>query len=1311
MATNRNKVGTSTDSLMSSSPFLGGLNTELSGIVDSTDFTKDECNMMIRADGSRSRRPGVDYEELFKFNNELIDTSVPNLAFNCIEWTDINSPDESQTYEQIPYIVVQIGSKIIFYKNKGQPYSAEEIDWVLDLLEESSPGVYKYKLNGRSERDVATARCKFTTAYGCLFITSEAIKPIRLRGAQDETLPYIGETYPYCNVSCSAYRTGLHSSLFSGFMCSIPSVGKVAYYEFYLNNILLGHFDVNTFSRFPNSYTLAQSFNSIDANVRRNITATPKENAPDTWTSPAADNGYTPEDYITFRASSSSEAGLELKIVVVGYVTMMPVDTSNSKYYYPVGNEYTATLARGSSIFTNSVGLNLQIRDTTKGAEDYLAVDTNPAIISYAHLYNLLNQGWTLKLITDFYKNSDAGSNKFFPGNNLAQQYLKDTKTDPFKPQDLINMTFGNTPAARGHIKLDFFNQDRNTAGSLETSMSALATLFKNEGLVSSEAEFFTNLRDALGQTGTEAQIAAAQVPVVKPRKDYVVDICTYAGRIFYLCGDVLLYSQMISEDVTKSDQCYTSADPTSEELSDVVETDGGLISLPDIGEGIKLAQFGQYLFVFGTRGNALITGTANNIFTATAYSAGSLNSVPTQAPYSFVNTEYGIFYWGTSGIEVIGAGEGGLAVQDISSDKILTWFGKLSNVQHKWCKGVYSSSKKKIYWFYPSDEEQPRRLDNCLVYDIQKGAFAPQKIATGYTNEDSGEYVEGGLPEIVSGLPLKVPFKSVKEYPIVTVPTEDDPNAYEITIDSQTEGISNFNGYRDASQAADKETVSIPLTTYPGNYSRGAVIRIDLSYFSGMTEGESREIMRFRSDYDWSTIMTVNLTKSSTHYSIDYSGFAVLIPFDGDEVFWFVIANDWRSSPYKTYMGCVPEGSVISTGYTAETVPNTIISYCRNRYISGYTGDSIICEFNSAACGDLSDYTAFVTVDNATNSFTDRREAFTSDQAYYYVKSGEDAVYTLQGDEMVPFGTVRNTYTNYIDCVKTDGGFPTYRVFKYNGVNYYTRENLLAEHPAFFTRVDGALQLWGFGTDIATTSTAEITSLDGLTTVTATYDPYALSFLDPYIVVLERYPSIDTYKKYIISGDNYKVLADDPIDSEEFTYESSALVCLDVANQKITFGDFRNNLLKDWTAGDWNGDGYIFDSYLISHPMNSTSTSQFTGRRITDLTHSKNMPYLITYFRRTETGETTEGDYIYPSACQGSILWDWRTSGAQGKWSSPTDLYRPYKKTIFDNGYVINKTNIRGLGRAYQVKLESVEGSQFILEGLVYDLKNDGRI
>lgn len=965
MASNRNQVGTSTSSLMFSSPFLGGLNTELPGIVDSTDFTKEELNMLIRPDGARSRRPGVDYEENFKFSNELADTTLQNLAINCIEWLDVNSPDESTTYDQIPYIVVQIGSTLTFFRNHGQPYSQDEAEFSLDLTQ--------YKLDGRSNEDVATERCKFTVAYGCLFITSKAIKPIRLRSAMEDPEVPLVITYPYCTVSCSAFR-GKHQRMGS----CVKS--ELAYCEFYFNDLLIGKYEVprgvgdQKYNPFPNSYTLAEYFNSIDAAVRRNITAVPFETAPGTWTNP--DEGWpswSPADWITFNAASSTERGLKITIKVFGWAY-------KSSGWREHTNTYQAYMAGGSSDYSQSTGLTLQIRDTSVGAKDFLTIDENPTLMSYAHLYNLLNQGWTTKLLADFYVKSHPSGEyllRFFPGNNLAQQYLKDKKTDPFKPEDLVNMTFGNTPAARGHIVMDFFEQDRLSLANLVTSMSQLVseinTALSDAGETGHDVTV-DSIRDKLGsEEDTEQGIAEDQVPVVKPRRDYVVDTLAYAGRIFYLCGDVLLYSQMISEDVSRADKCYTAADPTSEEISDVVETDGGLISLPDIGEGIKLAQYGQYLFVFGTRGNAAITGTANNIFTATAYSAGSLGAAPTQAPYSFVDTEYGVFYWGTTAIYHLGMGEGGLSANDLSTAKILTWFGKLSNTQHEWCKGVYSAAKKKVYWFYPTDDNKPRRLDGVLVYDIQRQAFTTHKIATGYKDEDTGDWIESDLPEVVSGLPVKEPFMSIKEYPVIA------------TVD----------------------------------------------------------------------------------------------------------------------------------------------------------------------------------------------------------------------------GTV--------------------------------------------------------------------------------YE--------------------------VLDNDELKILADDPIDSEEFTYESSVLVCLDVANNKITFGDFRNNLLKDWTAGDWEGDGYEFESYLVSHPLNASSYTAFSGQRRSDIVHTKNMPYLISYFRRTETGELTTGEFIYPSACQGSILWDWRTSGAQGKWSSPTELYRPYKRTMFDQGYVITKTNIRGLGKAYQVKLESVGGSQFILESLVYDLKNDGRV
>lgn len=1124
MATNRDKVGTSQPGLMSSSPFLGGLNTELSGIVDSTEFTKDECNVMIRADGSRSRRPGVDYEEQFKFTTEVIDNLDNYTAFNSIEWYDINSPDESVTYNQTPYIVVQLGSKLIFYRNHGEPYSQDQADFTLDLN--------NYKLDtdptDPAYRDPAKYRCKFAVAYGCLFITSKAIQTIRLRSAQEEIPfdPLDPTTFPECQVSCAAYK-GKHQRLCAP---SLHNGNKEAYVRILFNDAVVLSYkvqrDPDEWRVIPNSYTIAEAFNNLSAVTRRGITATPFENAPDQWTNPSLGTySWSPADWITFTGSTSTVRGLKITIHVSGWVY-------RSGNWHFKENYYTGYMSGGQSTYENAHPFSLTIRDDFVGATDYLNIETNPPVLSYAHLYNLLNQGWTTKLIADFFiKSGDNNAARFFPGNNLAQQYLKDKKTDAFKPEALVNMTFGNTPAARGHFKLDYFDQQRNFTADLDAKMLEILNYIQ-------VTEPSTTLDDILDLDFPvdDPYDSALEVPDVKPKVDFVADVLPYAGRMFYLSGSTLLYSQMISEDVSRADKCYTDADPTSEEISDVVETDGGLISLPELGEGIKLAQVGDYILAFGTRSNMAITGTANNIFTATAYSAGALNAVPTQSPDSFVNTEFGLFYWGTTGITLITPAEGGLSVQDLSTSRILTFFGKLSNTQHKYCKGVYSSSKKKVYWFYPSNDERPRRLDMVLLFDIPHQAFITYKIASTTVDEESGDILEGTTPEIVSGLPLKVPFKDTKEYPV----TVEVANCIE-----------------EDGWIKTAERVNLAINT-------GIAFKLDGSYLVDAEVGDEIELLRIND------VVVSSITKT------------------GENAVLFRIL-DWSTSASITapitWFGLVPVN------------PN---------------------HYAIVICG--------------TQSIESLSDVPLDDWALVSLRA-----YTGLDD---------NAFIAYSARCYTEGCF-------------------------------------GYGEFLNTTEFTEWSFVANA--ITTGYE--------------------------VLDDDGIKILADDPIDSEVFTYESSILVCLDIANVKITFGDFRNNLLLDWTAGDWNGPGYVFDSYLISHPMNSTSTSAFTGRRITDLVHTKNMPYLVTYFRRTETGNTVDGGYVYPSQCQGSILWDWRTSGRAGKWSSPTDLYRPRKSTIFDNGYIINKTNIRGLGRAYQVKLESVGEKQFILEGLVYDLKNDGRI
>lgn len=1034
--TNKNR------SLMYSLPFLQGLNTELNGIVDSSDFTKDELNVMIRGDNTRSRRPGVDFETNYTMSEQAFDVALEDLAFNSTEWTDINSPDESENYLATPYLVVQVGGKVLFYENRGLPFSQAQA-FTLDLAE--------HRLDPEDDVSYKTEKCRFTTAYGCLFIASKAIHPILCRSAQEITteIPDTPEEYPSGILPVTAFQ-GKHQRMggWGGYVVTsldgLKPIKKYldAFYEFYIGGVRVGKFDYT--GPCPNSYTMAQSFNSLSADIRRNLTAVPFESQAGVWTNP--NTGWpnmTPYDFITIQAEDNSVRGLEVSVRLTGHAY-------KSGSWVQRDFRYNVNLTGGSARYRLQTKLDLVVRDTSYGAEDFLAVDENPKKLSYAHLYNLLNQGWTAELIGKFYQKSrpkEEAVNRFFPGNNLAQQYLKDGQLDAFKPEALINMTFGNTPAARGHFKLSFFNQDRNTIASLSLSMLAVVDAINDARRAASETGDDITLQGILETPfPVDPEDPAAQVPVVKPRKPYVTDLQEYAGRVFYLCDNTLLYSQVLAEDLTKASQCCSEADPTSEEMSDVIETDGGTLSIPEIGEGVKLSQLGPYLLVFGTRGNVYLSGTANNLFTATAYTKGTLPVAPTHAPHSFVTTEFGLFYWGSTSINMIGFGGDGLAPTDLSTDRLLNFYGRISKKQQENCKGVYSSSKKKVFWFYPSDESKPRRLDSVLVYDIRHNAFTPYKIATTAINTTTGEAVDINAPEVVSGLSLSVPFKSIKAYPL----TAEGP------------------------------------------------------YF------EKRYTYR---------------GKAGDAYTFTY--------------------------------------------YTTDEDPGV--------------GSVVIQE----------GFNAPLTVDSVLS----------------------------------------------VGILKLSNG--------------------------------------------------------------------ALAY---------RYPEGD-YTQLVETDDNYEVtvddailLADDPIESEEFAYESSTLVCFSPSQGKITFGDFNSNLLRDWVTGDTEGNGYTFDSYLISHPM---SASGYTtgGTRATDFAHNKNMPYLLTYFRRTETGKTINGGYVYPSGCIGSAIWDWKTAGNRGGWDAPQQLYRPNVNNLLFDGYVITKTNIRGIGRSFQVKLQSQGDKQFILEALAYDLLNDGRI
>src|SRR4030067_480460 len=144
---------------------------------------------------------------------------------------------------------------------------------------------------------------------------------------------------------------------------------------------------------------------------------------------------------------------------------------------------------------------------------------------------------------------------------------------------------------------------------------------------------------------------------------------------------------------------------------------------------------------------------------------------------------------------------------------------------------------------------------------------------------------------------------------------------------------------------------------------------------------------------------------------------------------------------------------------------------------------------------------------------------------------------------------------------------------------------------------------------------------------------------------------------------------------------------------------DFSSKNFKDfeyWTSGTY------FASYM-----------ETWGDRVGDPIRDKQPIYVFTYFKKTEDGfvDNGSGGLIpkNPSSCLMSIKWDWHTTTAGGKITTPRQVYRfqrPYVPVdindTFNTGESVieTKNKAKGKGKAVTYKFESENGKDFRLLG-----------
>jgi hypothetical protein len=369
---------------------------------------------------------------------------------------------------------------------------------------------------------------------------------------------------------------------------------------------------------------------------------------------------------------------------------------------------YVEYLPDSDSITTNRI--YVQIRDF-QGLNDSLANDEEPSTLSNEHRYNLKNQGWntpendgsgssaqyfdSFGAIASYNIAGDEPITTYFgaisryPGNN-KQWFVGKDGTGVFTPTLLNKTSFGNGRSPRGHFVVDAFYTDYSAISG----------------------------------------VPSLPVEVTKERPN---SVAFYSGRTWYACNSTIYYSQIL-DSKGKAGFCYQEADPTSEDISDLIASDGGVVPIPDSGKIIKIAASGGGLVVFATNGLWYITGTASG-FSALDITINKISSVGVDSAGSIVDVNGNLFWWSKIGIQgmsqktgLFGAIEGAFDKQNITEDTIQTFYNQRINDNVKLTvKGQYDPATNTVQWLYRSDETIPAYFyDRVLIYDMTLAAFYP---------------------------------------------------------------------------------------------------------------------------------------------------------------------------------------------------------------------------------------------------------------------------------------------------------------------------------------------------------------------------------------------------------------------------------------------------------------------------------------------------------------------------------------------------------------------------------------------------------
>jgi len=322
--------------------------------------------------------------------------------------------------------------------------------------------------------------------------------------------------------------------------------------------------------------------------------------------------------------------------------------------------------------------------DTSTYAED----DTSPPD---GRKYDAQNTGW----------NTGNGAPTDLTKRLTHPWYSGKDATGAYNAAEWDKIYTGTSLTGNGHYILNFFNKNRSSVS---------------------------------GVSGLTTEVETSRFSTV----------ANFSGRAFYAGlnsaknTDIILFSQLIT-DFDKLGECLQQNDPTSEYISDLLDTDGGAIRIAG-AVGIKvLYVIDASLYIFADNGVWRIEG-IDGVFTPTAFAVKKVTDVGIVDASSFIVADGSPVWWSRNGIHTLDfdAASGRPVESNLTLTTIQTYWDAIPNESKSKLKTSFDSVNKRAYWAWPDQgEDVESKINNVLVLDAALRAFYPWRIEDAGVNTD----------------------------------------------------------------------------------------------------------------------------------------------------------------------------------------------------------------------------------------------------------------------------------------------------------------------------------------------------------------------------------------------------------------------------------------------------------------------------------------------------------------------------------------------------------------------------------------------